>query len=208
MKKILFVFIPFFLLLGCSSNIDVDGTLMTYDELKAEIEEKQSEIETVVANLESAYAEKDQVLIDTENAKSEYNSMKAIIDEATEFEENKEELLKELSEQEKELKELLASISAKQDELAAVSGEIKKKEGEPKVLSAGHYQVGPDLSPGRYIAEPNGGNGNFVVYSASDRLKVNTILGSGTHYESEYIFYAEEGDSMELSTRIKFSEVE
>ncbi|MBO1514301.1 hypothetical protein [Metabacillus bambusae] len=189
------------------AKVPLSEKKVTYDELLNEIEGKEEELQEKKAKVE----EQRQKLLGLieETTKNE-----AILAEAKDFETNKTKLedeINSLSDQvntkKSEIETLNTDIKSKETELASVTGQIKEKEDAPKQLSAGNFIVGTDIPTSRYKAVPVGNSGNFVVYSSYGDLKVNTILG-GDYGEKEYVFFAEEGDQIELAAPAKFIPIE
>jgi predicted RNase H-like nuclease (RuvC/YqgF family) len=183
-----------------TAKADIDGAKVNYEGVVAKIAEKEKKIESLNAEIKEVDAKL------AEN-KAKFDEAVIVIADREEAQSKIDSINKEVSTKTGEIMSLDAQIKAKQDELNTVIGKVKEKESQPIVLSAGQYFVGKDIPIGRYKAVANGGSGNFVVYSASNDLMVNTILG-GRIGESEYIFYATEGAYMELSTSVKFIGVE
>jgi hypothetical protein len=200
-KKKWFVIGGIFLVLSFSYSLgngaaktEIDGTKVNYEGVLAKIEEKEKELSGIEKDMESTKAEFDrakEVIADKESAMKEV-----------------EEIKYDLSLKHTELKALDELIAEREATLLTLDGKIKEKGIEPITLSAGQYFVGTDFPIGRYKAVPNGGGGNLFVYSAEGDLMVNTMIGSGKHYESEYIFFATEGAYLEATTSIKLIAVE
>ncbi|MDN7244657.1 hypothetical protein [Planococcus shenhongbingii] len=115
---------------------------------------------------------------------------------------------KKLEDKKSALSAVDADIASRQDELGRLEQVIKKKKEEPISLYSGQYIVGRDIAEGRYQATNIGDGSNFVVYSSSGDLKVNTILGGGNVGYGDYIFFAVEGDLIETSAQVKLIPVE
>lgn len=212
--KYLFILVGLILIIGCSedteASAELDGALVTYDELTGELEKLELDIELKEEELEEASSE----LRDTHTEMGEVNleigrERDALI-EAMEIYENREEINKELSEKEKTLEGLDKEISEKEEELSSITGELKEVGEEPITLSAGHYIVGHDIDEGRYKAEIEGssGNFNFKVEDIDGRNKVNAVLGDTERAEESFIFFAESRDRLDVRTTMKFTEVE
>ncbi len=76
-------------------------------------------------------------------------------------------------------------------------------------MTTGIWKAGRDIKPGRYRAAPLGeGSGNFVVYGADGRLKVNEILGGDYGVPSVTVNLAT-GDSIEISgiAKVRFTTI-
>lgn len=77
---------------------------------------------------------------------------------------------------------------------------------ERDTLTAGTWIVGVDIAPGRYVATPVNGSGNFVVYNSSG-IAVNTILDStGQNGEENYTLNLTNGEVISISglNEVKF----
>lgn len=74
-----------------------------------------------------------------------------------------------------------------------------------KDLSAGEWEVGLDIEPGKYIAKVEKGQGNFIVYSG-DLPKVNEILdANGDLGVSNVTLELKKGDVIRISSLEKVS---
>lgn len=70
---------------------------------------------------------------------------------------------------------------------------------ERDVLTAGNWIVGLDIAPGRYVATPINGFGNFVIYNSAG-IAVNTILDStGQDGEENYTLNLTNGEFISIS---------
>lgn len=105
------------------------------------------------------------------------------------------------------MENLNGSISDAEKELEKLETGIAKKKEEPVSLIAGTFIVGEDVPSNRYQATNVGEGSNLIVYSSSGELKVNTILGDDWG-SGDYIFHAEEGDTIETHGPIKLIPVE
>lgn len=88
-----------------------------------------------------------------------------------------------IAEKQDELNKKQAEVDSKQAELDKLSGAVVKAAGNPITVSAGDYIVGTDIKAGRYKVS---GSSNFVVYTSSGELYINTILGDGTVGRGDY----------------------
>ena len=145
-----------------------------------------------------------------EEINNEFEEQKAIYDDYTAYKNAKAakdaeiiQLDATIQEKNNSISSLDADISAKSAELDKLKNAIQRTEEEPKVLTAGHYTVGNDLPPGRYIVT---GSSNFIVYSLWGDLKVNTILGGQIGVES-FTCELESGDTMQLSGKDTFTPI-
>jgi peptidoglycan hydrolase CwlO-like protein len=219
--KILFIIGAFIILFLIAFNmgnsaamVELEKEKVSYDELVSRIADRELELTSKNKTLDGLEKDLFTKTEELTSAEKQVDEKRDIIEEATAIVNDKEnklneikELQSQISSKEAELNQLNSDIKTKETKLASVTGQIQEKEDAPKTLSAGNFMVGNDLPASRYKAVPAGGSGNFVVYSSGGNLKVNTILG-GKYGEPEYIFYAEEGDMIELSTSAKFIPVE
>lgn len=199
-----------------NATVDLDGQALKATALADEIGSLESELETINASIEEKEAEVEDISseiggLENEHKKltSEIEEQQELVEKLDDFESIEKELKNNINKLEGELKEkentvssLDADIENKQGELDAIGEAITLKEDEPVSLPAGQFVVGYDIDPNRYTAKE--GSSNFVVYSSSGSLKVNTILGGGTIGVDEYVFFAEEGDVIELEAPAKF----
>lgn len=139
------------------------------------------------------------------------NSQKGIVSEIEEYKSTKEAKTSEIANLDNEIQDknntiasLDASISAKSSELDSLKNAIQRTGEEPKTLPAGEFTVGADLPEGRYQVS---GSSNFVVYSSSGGLKVNTILGNSRVGSGDYVCTLSSGNTMRLSARTTFTPI-
>ena len=159
----------------------------------------------------------------TLDAIDEYNSNKEKYDaELTGLQQKIDDKNKELSETDTTLKneqaKIDAQISAKQDELNKkqaevdskqaeldkLTGEVVKAAGDPITVSAGDYIVGTDFKAGRYKVS---GSSNFVVYTSSGELYINTILGSSSVGRGDYVATLSDKMIVRCSAKTTFTPV-
>ncbi|MEV2915405.1 hypothetical protein ABND93_22150, partial [Paenibacillus larvae] len=68
---------------------------------------------------------------------------------------------------------------------------------------------GKDIPAGRYKVTKAGREGsNFIVMSASGKLKANTIIDDGSFGVSEYLATIESGDILDCEASFKFTPIE
>ncbi|MEV2911708.1 hypothetical protein ABNF65_24625, partial [Paenibacillus larvae] len=97
----------------------------------------------------------------------------------------------------------------KKVELDKLESAIKKKKEAPIVLPAGKLTGGKDIPAGRYNVTKAGREGsNFIVMSASGKLKANTIIDDGSFGVSEYLATIESGDILDCEASFKFTPIE
>ena len=136
-----------------------------------------------------------------QSIKSNRETLKAIDD----YKANKEQLDNEIADKSAKLEQLNTDVGLKQAELDSLTGEVTKAKSAPKTLSAGQFIVGTDLPAGRYNVS---GSSNFIVYGATGRLKVNTILGSSIVGNGDYVCTLTDGDQMELGAKTTFTPIQ
>ncbi|MBP1971135.1 seryl-tRNA synthetase [Virgibacillus natechei] len=201
-----------------SASTKINEEKVSYNDLVAMI----SELETNISELEEEEAEEQDKLAEKQ---SEVKAMQSEVEEATamigekekiqgeidslqgDFDEKQTELEENLDEKETELDEITVNIEKKQSELEQLETGIAKKKEDPIELISGTFIVGSDVPPGRYQATNVGQGSNFVVYSSSGSLKVNTILGDDWG-SGDHVFFAEEGDQIETAAPVQLIPVE
>lgn len=180
-----------------------------YDELATKVEKKETELaelENEIKENQESYDEAMKIVKDKKSAEKSLDEIKSKIEEANSQVKDAEAKVKTKKEGlNKEIKDLENDIKSKEKELASLTGQVKEKKSAPITLSAGQFTVGKDIPEGRYKAVTTGGKGNFFVNGGAD---VNVILGNGGFGESEYTFYANDGDEIEITTSVKFIPVE
>jgi peptidoglycan hydrolase CwlO-like protein len=185
-----------------SAKVDLGKQKANYDQLVKGIKDKKGETASVNKKLE--------------NIDKQYSDKKLEFDEAMKVVNNKKSVEYEIAKLEESVKgkqgeiaKFNADIKAKQIELASITGQVKEKKDAPKVLSAGQYIVGKDVPESRYKAVPNGSGSNFVVRSSGGDLKVNAILGDhGGLGVKEYVFFTENGDTIQTEASVKLIPVQ
>lgn len=188
-----------------NATITLEGKKVDLQVLNVSIKDAEEKLADLNQKMGSATT-------DLESKQSEYKEVVAIIEGKESVESDKATLEQEintlditLSSKQDEIKSAEATIEEKKEELASVEGKISEKKEEPKILSAGHFTVGKDLPANRYKVVPQRGQGNFFVNGG---MKVNAMIGKGDFYEPEYVFYAEDGDEIEITFSAKFIPVE
>jgi hypothetical protein len=180
------------------AKVELNDKKVTLEELTAAIESKEKEVKDIQAKL-------DDINTQYKEKESEFTEALEVVNNKKTIEGEISELKYQVDKRKMEITTLDETLKTKNTELASVEGKIKEKKEAPKTLSAGTFTVGVDIPSGRYKAVPNGGTGNFFVNSGA---KVNTILGKGGFGEPEYIFNADDGDVIEITTSVKFIPVE
>ncbi|MED4261942.1 hypothetical protein [Priestia aryabhattai] len=138
-----------------------------------------------------------------DDKKGEVKEVRAAMKNRDKLEAKVDDLSSQVDEKKSEVDSLDSEIDSKQSELDKLTGTVQEKKEAPKTFSAGQYVVGQDFDEGRYKAVPVGEGSNFVVYDSSGQAVVNTILGAGQYAESEYVFYATDGQVMETQSTVK-----
>lgn len=194
-----------------NANITLNNEKANLETVAATIDKQKAELHAELDDIEKQIAIKNK---EYEGIESEIESMKEEIDAAKEIMEKRDSLETEIKSldieirtEQTKLDDLSAKVTAKQTELEKIENVVASKGEEPIKLSPGQYIVGADFPAGRYIAKPNGGNGNFVVYSDSGSLEVNTILG-GTYGEASYTFFTMDGYLLENTSPVILEAVE
>ncbi|AXF54806.1 hypothetical protein [Salicibibacter kimchii] len=168
-------------------------------------EELVSEKKGISEQIEDLKSDRSEIVQDINRLDEEAEEKSDEIDEALEIYNDREEIEEDINEKEGILEDLGEEVVEKESEIA----ELNEIGDEPITLSAGHYEVGEDLEPGRYVAEVDGGgSGNFFSRNEAGRSNFGVTLGEGERRESEYVFQAEPGDQLELNTSTSFTEVE
>ncbi|MCM3005411.1 hypothetical protein [Priestia koreensis] len=117
-----------------------------------------------------------------------------------------QEIRGKIEEEKKNLENEKSKVAKQQKELASLTGKIEKAKSQPKVLSAGTYTCGTDFPAGRYKATPVGDGSNFITFDSSGTPDVNTVLGK--FGEESYVFYIEEGYTLQTEAKVKLTPVE
>ncbi|MEX3625077.1 coiled-coil domain-containing protein [Viridibacillus arvi] len=166
-----------------------------------EIKKKKSEAVAVIEKKDDAQKELDSINVKLKDIKGTLDD--ELEDGRREIEDKLEKLNSDLSDKKSEVKEINSNIKDKKSELASVTGAIQKKKDAPKNLVAGQYEVGKDVPEGRYQATAIGRGTNFFVYDSFGSATVNTILGNSAVGRGDYIFFANEGDTIETRGQVK-----
>src|SRR5699024_10119098 len=115
-------------------------------------------------------------------------------------EEEFEKLVKEIKDKKEARDDIKKEVKQSEKKLDIIEAGITEAKKKPIELSSGQYKVGADLDEGRYKATNVGRCSNFVVHNSSGRLKVNTILGNDGFGSGDYVFYADDGDSIQTES--------
>ena len=204
--EIIGIFVAIFLIGSCAY---MAGQNSKVDKLAVETV-SQRKIESD-SELQSKKTELADINGQIEQVKGELSSQQDVLNEFNDYKANKEAKEGEIVQLDNDIQaksngvaKLAAEIQEKSSELDQLKNAIQRTGEEPKVLPAGEYTVGYDIDAGRYIVT---GRSNFVVHSATGRLKVNTILGGGSYGEESYTCTLETGDSLELSSKDTFTPI-
>jgi hypothetical protein len=175
-----------------SASVDLGKEKVKLDKLTSMVKYEQKKLDAI----DKEYKSKS----------TEFEAAKKVVADKTSAENQIADLNKQIDSKKGEISGLDSQIKAKNDQLSSLTGQIQAKNEAPKVLPAGEFIVGKDVPASRYKAVPNGEGSNFVVYSSSGSLKVNTILGSiGVN---EYVFFAESGDQIKTGASVKLIPVQ
>ncbi|MGE7717024.1 hypothetical protein [Priestia megaterium] len=183
-----------------STNIDKE--IVTYNQLVDEynkINDKRNQYIDDIEDLEDEVSEKKKEVKEIKDAMTHKDELNAKIDK----------LEAKVQERTSTASDLDSELKSKQAELDKLTAGVQEKEDAPKEFSAGQYFVGQDFPEGRYKAVPVGEGSNFQVFDTdTGEAAVNTILGHDKYSESEFIFYAQDGQYMETQARVKLIAVE
>lgn len=182
-----------------SSTAKVNEEALNYNQLLAEVEKQQKELEAVNSDIESAKENLQVINDDLDKNQSRFDRLKDLAS-------NETKIKSEITAAETTLDGLKSNIDEAKDTLGGLEGKIVKAKGKPTEVGAGHFVFGSDIKPGRYEVTPVGRGTNFVVYSSSGSLAVNTILGSNG--VPSYVFEAGDGYTLENEGRVKLTPVE
>jgi outer membrane murein-binding lipoprotein Lpp len=223
---VLLLIISLTILAGCAESPEVnnsayDDLLEQYNNLSNENDKITNERDSIKNDNEALEDKNAELISEIESLSNNVSSLSSQLGEKTvEVNEQNERLNElqpyiELSLEEVELRReslgkqqvldgLDAEIEAKQAELDSLIIRIRETGEAPITLGAGEYKSPEDVPPGRYTVTENS---NFFVYSARDRLQVNTILG-GRRGEDSYTFWLESGGRIEARGRFTLTPVE
>lgn len=137
--------------------------------------------------------------------RDEKSGLESVILQAKDYKENKVAKDGEIAEKTATIEQLDAQISQKQGELDTLTGNVVKAKSAPKVLSAGEFVGGTDIPAGRYNVS---GSSNFVVWSSTGSLKVNTILGNSSVGSGDYVCTLSSGDRIKCSAKTTFTPID
>ncbi|MCD8356288.1 MAG: hypothetical protein LUE11_06925 [Clostridia bacterium] len=178
---------------GCSAG---EQTVIN-DRVLDSIQEKNDEYKDITAKID---------LYEKELEKKE-----DLVEQVNEYDENKEkyqseleDLKKQVEEKESDLSTIESDITTKQAELDKLKGEIVKASGDPITVPSGDYTIGTDIQAGRYRIS---GSSNFVAYTSSGRVYINTILGDSRVGDGDYIGTLSDGMVVRCSSKTTFTPV-
>lgn len=150
----------------------------------------------------------DEKLIDQESEfemnKEELQSQKDDFAQLAEYLKNKDKLTADLEEAQKKLDDLNSEIGSKQTTLDHLNADIVQAKSAPISIPAGEHTVGDGIPAGRYSVT---GSSNFVVWSSSGDLKVNTILGSDMLGVDNYVCNLSTGDQIKASSACQLTPI-
>ena len=191
---------------GSAQTVSIDGKKVDYENLVSSIKSKEKELASKEDEISAAKKNLEDINNQYTEKKDEINAAMEFIENKNKAEEDLKKLQSDIATKKEESKNWDSKIEGKKNELASIQGQIKEKKEAPKVLPAGKFTVGKDIPKGRYKVVPNGGSGNFFVNGGAS---VNIILGRGDDlFLSEYVFYANEGDEIDMNLSVKFIPVE
>lgn len=156
--------------------------------LQQKIDDKNKELSETDTTLKN-----EQAKIDAEIAKKQ-----------GELSNKQKEIDAQISAKQDELNKKQAEVDSKQAELDKLTGEVVKAAGDPITVSAGDYIVGTDFKAGRYKVS---GSSNFVVYTSSGELYINTILGSSSVGRGDYVATLSDKMIVRCSAKTTFTPV-
>lgn len=159
-------------------DAELTGLQQKIDDKNKELSEADNTLKNEQAKIDAEIAKKQDEL----NSKTkEFDA--EIVKKQDELNNKTKEFDGKIAEKQDELNKKQAEVDSKQAELDKLSGEVVKAAGNPITVSAGDYIVGTDIKAGRYKVS---GSSNFVVYTSSGELYINTILGDGTVGRGDY----------------------
>jgi peptidoglycan hydrolase CwlO-like protein len=186
---------------GSAQTVSIDGKKVDYEKLTTEIKSKEKELASKKDDISNTQKKLDDLNKQYSDKENEIKVAMEIVDNKKKAEDELKSIQSDVESKKEEEKSVESKIKSKQKELASVQGQIQEKKKAPKILPAGKFTVGKDIPEGRYKVVPNSGNGNFFVNGGAD---VNIMLGHGELFQSEYVFYANDGDEIELTLSAKF----
>ncbi|PKR76829.1 hypothetical protein CEY16_13515 [Halalkalibacillus sediminis] len=216
-----------------SAKVTLEGEKVSYNDLLEKVEEAEKDLSDVEQQIKGKEEELESVKKDKENQindleeeikatknelqgeesklaerQDEFDELIALVEQRDDLKNEIEELDGHLTGRKDELETINNEISDKEKELEKLQGVISETGEQPIELIAGLYTVGSDVPAGRYRATNVGRGTNFFVYDSSGYPKVNQILGDGTYADGDFIFNANDGDTIETLGHIKLIPVE
>lgn len=205
LKKVFVLFAVTFILSACGDKkVEVEGSLVTYDELQKKIEEREFELN----ELKDSISEHKQEL---KEVKGDISSNKKRYDELEKLAKNEEKIKQSTQEMESKINSLETSIKEKQNKLSALEGELVKAEKQPIKINPGYYYFGVDaIAPGRYKVTAQEGQYGNVFIRRDGRSYVAETFGDGKRGSSirEFTFMSSAGDEIEATIPIYLYPVE
>lgn len=185
-----------------SAKVTLDESKVNYAELTSKIKDLESESKKLEKVLDDTKKEIQDEQSKLDEKSGEVSEALALVDSRDDINSEIEKLSKDLDGKIEKIDSLDKSIESNQSELEKLKNGVAKKKEDPVELISGVFIVGKDLPPSRYQATNIGRGSNFVVYDSDGSLKVNTILGNDFG-SGDYVFFANEGDVIETSAKVK-----
>ncbi|MDG4657714.1 hypothetical protein P6P90_12155 [Ectobacillus antri] len=186
------------------ADVKVKDATFTYEELLTDTAAKEKTLASLKQEVTKTTDKLEGLNIEWKQREKEFADAKALVASKASLEAEITAKQNEVSGKAAELTKLASEVEAKQAELQKLTDGITLKKQEPKKLGAGTWYAGKDIPAGRYKIT---GNSNFVTFSASGKLKVNTILGSQWGIES-YVADLADGDIIETHGGATFQAIE
>lgn len=181
---------------------NIGGRLVKYDNstVNSEFEATKSNI----AVYTDAQAEYEAHNSKKEDLAASKTSKQQTLNSLNDFEAHQNERNTEIQGLLAQSSELETQVAEKQTRLDTLNAQITEEKNKPVVLPAGYYTVGTHIDAGRYVVT---GKSNFVVYSSSGSLLVNTILGGGSWGVDSYTCNLSNGDIIEASGKDTYTRI-
>lgn len=202
MKKMVLM-VSILLLAGCGNDeVKVNGEIMHFEQLEAEILLSESKLEEINKNIEVKEKELADLQKTLEANADKYEGLE-------ELSKNRDGVTSMVKESEKKLGLLEVDIEEAQVQLDKLKGDIVKVKEEPVKVGAGSFYFGEDIKPGRYKAVAQEGYRGIMFVRASGDLgsKASSALGSEDG-NKDYVFEAVTGDELETTMPIYLYPVE
>lgn len=167
------------------------------DRVLESIQEKNDEYADISAKIDT-YSDELEEKKDLVAQVEEYNANK------DKYQSELSDLQKQVDDKKSNLSAIESDITAKQAELDKLNGEIVKASGTPITVPSGDYTIGSDIKAGRYRIS---GSSNFVAYTSTGKLYINTILGDSSVGDGDYIGTLSDGMTIRCSSKTTFTPV-